>query len=266
MSLRSTPSRRRRLRARPSVEESLAPAERPDLRDGPLTLLIDADDTLWENNIFFLEVTEEFLNALDLHGVDREVARVGLTETESRNIVTYGYGSRSFALSVAEAFRALAPTADAETIDRLSALARGIFERDSMILLPGVADALSTLSRRHRLILVTKGDKEEQERKVERSGLREHFEVVEVVPEKDVETYRGLIQRLGLDASRTWMIGNSPRSDINPAVAAGLRAVLIPHPQTWELELEEIDGPPERVTVVESLSDVVALFVGEQEP
>jgi putative hydrolase of the HAD superfamily len=261
MTLRTPPSRRRKSVPGPS---RTAP---PPFHAGedPLTLLIDADDTLWENNIFFLEVTEEFLSALHLHGVDRDLARAALTETESRNIIRHGYGSRSFALSVAEAFRALAPTEDAAAIDRLSTLARGIFERDRMILLPGVADALSALSRRHRLILVTKGDREEQERKVERSGLREHFEIVEVVPEKDVETYRGLIQRLGLDASRTWMIGNSPRSDINPAVAAGLHAVLIPHPQTWELELEEIEGPPDRVTVVESLSDVVRLFTGEQE-
>ena len=90
-------------------------------------------------------------------------------------------------------------------------------------------------------------------RKLERSGLRRHFSHVEVPPEKDEAAYRRLIEAAALDRKRAFMIGNSPRSDINPALRAGLRAVFIPHPHTWELEHEEVDLTDERVTVISQL-------------
>lgn len=226
-----------------------------------LTLLIDADDTLWENNIYFLEVTEQFLLALDHYGVDRAFARLHLTRTERDNIPRYGYGSRAFALSVVEAFQFLAPRGDQETVERLRRLAHDIFRRDQLEIRTGVGETLPILARHHRLVLVTKGDPEEQERKVACSGLGHHFERIEVVREKDVATYLDLIHRLDLVPSRTWMIGNSPRSDINPALAAGLNAILVPHPRTWELELEDVPEAGDRLVIVESLGDVLAIFL-----
>jgi putative hydrolase of the HAD superfamily len=181
-------------------------------------------------------------------------------ETERLNIPRYGYGSRAFALTVVQSFRALAPEEDPETIERLRSLAHSIFERDQLELRPGVRETLSTLAHHHQLVLVTKGDREEQEWKVECSGLRAYFHRVEVVDEKNVQTYRALIDRLGLVPSRTWMIGNSPRSDINPALAAGLNAVFVPHPQTWELELEDVVDGGDRLVLVETLVEVLALF------
>jgi putative hydrolase of the HAD superfamily len=225
-----------------------------------VTLLIDADDTLWENNIYFLEVTERFAEELERHGVPGERARLELMDTERRNVPVHGYGSRAFALSLAEAFRALAPQADGASLDTLLALARGIHERDEMTLLPGVREALEALSAQCRLVLLTKGDPEEQRHKVERSGLSQHFESVEVVPEKDEATYRALIRRLRLNPARTWMIGNSPRSDINPAIAAGLNAILVPHPHTWELEVEDVREYGERLIIADRFGDVVAIF------
>jgi putative hydrolase of the HAD superfamily len=230
------------------------------------TLLVDADDTLWENNIYFLEVTERFAQELERHGVPGDHARSELMATERRNVPLHGYGSRAFALSVAESFQALAPNADAASLETLVALARGIHERDEMELLPGVREALHALADSCRLILVTKGDPDEQSRKVERSGLSDYFESVVVVPEKDEATYRELVERLGLDPAHTWMIGNSPRSDINPALAAGLRAILVPHPFTWELEVEDVHDYGERLVVADRLGDVVALFAPEGEP
>lgn len=250
----------------PRIDDALllrhdVPSGNGDEVVGGLTLLIDADDTLWENNIYFLEVTERFLEALDQFGIDREQARVHLVETERSNIPLHGYGSRAFAISVEQAFRALSPVDDPSTLELLRSLAHSIFERDFMEIRAGVCETLSLLARHHRLVLVTKGDREEQEWKLECSGLRHHFQHVEVVGEKDVHTYRMLIDRLDLNPSRTWMIGNSPRSDINPALAAGLNAVLVPHPQTWELELEDVQEAGGRLVVVESLSDVLALFL-----
>lgn len=228
-----------------------------------LTLLIDADDTLWENNIYFIAVTERFLEVVEGRGVTPDVARATLSDTEWKNIPVHGYGSRAFAISVVEALRVLAPEIDIETVDELRRLAHAIFDREQLEIRPGVREALSLLGRHHRLVLVTKGDKEEQERKVQRSGLMDHFEWIEVVPEKDELTYRELVRRLGADPARTWMIGNSPRSDINPALQAGLNAVLVPHPSTWELEIEEVVEAGDRLRVVESLVEVADLFVSD---
>lgn len=230
-----------------------------------ITLLIDADDTLWENNVYFLEVTEHFLDAVERAGVPRDRAARELTETERRNVPVYGYGSRAFALSVAEALERLAPDVEPGIVDSLVRLAHGIFEREQLEILPGVKHALELLAGHHSLILLTKGDAVEQQRKVDRSGLKDLFDSVEIVPEKSTETYRDLIARLGLRAERTWMIGNSPRSDINPALSAGLNAILVPHPHTWELEVEDVAGYPERLVVVDTFGDIVALFLSARD-
>lgn len=113
-------------------------------------------------------------------------------------------------------------------------------------LLPGIAETLQYLAGRHRLQLMTKGDYAEQTRKLTRSGLAAWFEQVHVVPEKDEAVYRERLQQLDTAPERCWMVGNSPRSDVNPALAAGLNAVFIPHPWTWVLEHDEIVACPGR--------------------
>jgi putative hydrolase of the HAD superfamily len=118
-------------------------------------------------------------------------------------------------------------------------------------LLPGVAETVAELAARHRCIVVTKGDDVEQRDKLERSGLAEHFSAVEVLAEKNGDAYRAVVERHGCEAGRTWMIGNSPRSDINPALAAGLHAVFIPHDFTWVLEHEVVNEPPEGQRLLE---------------
>lgn len=224
-------------------------------------LLLDADDTLWENNIYFLQVTDEFTASLQQRGVAREMALRVLTEIETENIAHLGYGSMSFAQSLRDAYLRLDPQRDGVEAARMELLAQSIFERESIELRLGVAEALGRLAVRHRLILLTKGDPREQKLKLDRSGLREHFEWIEVVPEKHEYMYRELLERLQLDSGSTWMIGNSPRSDINPALAAGLGAILIPHPSTWELEIEEIIVPPNaRFLVLDNLLDVAEYF------
>lgn len=225
-----------------------------------ITLLIDADDTLWENNIYFIEVTERFLDEMERRGIERESARAHLNETERRNIPLHGYGSMAFAHSLGEAFQSLVPADDGLTAEGLVALARAIHDRDEMEILPGVREALSHLSRAATLILVTKGREEEQRPKIERSGLAGYFSAVEIVPEKSEGSYREIVERHGLDPSRTWMVGNSPRSDINPALHAGLNAVLVPHPQTWELELEDVEPDHERLVIADTFGDLLAIF------
>ncbi len=104
---------------------------------------------------------------------------------------------------------------------------------------------IDVLRPHHDLLIVTKGHLEEQRAKVERSGIEHHFDAVVIVDEKDDQTYRSIVDSLGLDPRQTWMIGNSPRSDINPAIRAGINAIYIPHPRTWHLEAEDVTEPPD---------------------
>jgi len=200
------------------------------------TLLIDADDTLWENNIYFERVAAEYVVALGRMGQRIERVEQLLWETEQRNVKITGYGSQAFCESLREVAREIG-VADLES---------WIGEKELWIrshpieLMPGVRETLPRLHALNRLILLTKGRPDEQLAKLERSGLGSFFHAREVVFEKSVDTYRELVARHGLVPERTWMIGNSPRSDINPARAAGLGTVFIPYHTTWQHELEEI--------------------------
>lgn len=204
-------------------------------------LLVDADDTLWENHALFLEVMAAFLDAMEERGHVRAAATEAVRAVERERTRTHGYGSRNFVRSLVLAQARLEGEEDASVRDRFLALGEWIHEHP-IEPFPGVPATLESLSKRHRLLLVTKGNAEEQSAKVRRSGLDRHFTAVEILPEKDRPAYATLARRHGLDPARTWMIGNSPRSDINPAKAAGFRTVHIPHRTIWEFEHEEING------------------------
>ncbi len=208
------------------------------------TLLFDADDTLWENNIYFERAITAFISYLDHRVHSSEEVREHLNVCERATIAKHGYGLKSFRRSLIDCFEHLSDLPiTPERHTRIVAFAESIAEQ-GVELLPRVKETLSELAPRHRLLLVTKGDREEQIDKLERSGLRPLFSGVEVPPEKDASMYRELAARYALEPASTWMIGNSPRSDINPALAAGLGAVFIPHDFTWALEHEVIDPPP----------------------
>ncbi len=199
-------------------------------------LIIDADDTLWENNIYFEQATHEFLTFLNHSRLSHEEVRAVLDEVER----LMGYGSVNFTKSLVETYRRLAEKdlqeEDIEQVRRFGEQIRS----QPLQLLEGVRETLAYLAPRHDLFLLTKGDSEEQKLKVERSGIEEFFKQVIIVPEKDVPTYHRVVNELQIDPQRAWMIGNSLRSDINPALAAGLNAIFIPHPHTWHAEHEEI--------------------------
>jgi putative hydrolase of the HAD superfamily len=137
----------------------------------------------------------------------------------------------------------------------LVALAARIREQP-LTLIDGVRETLEYLSRRHRLVLFTKGDSSEQSGKLDRSGLAAFFDDTRVVREKDATTYRAAVAELGAPAHETWMVGNSPRSDINPALSAGLKAVWIPHPDTWRLEHEDVRRDAAGLLVLERFSEL----------
>jgi putative hydrolase of the HAD superfamily len=200
-------------------------------------LLIDGDDTLWENNIYFERTIATFISFLDHSTLPHAEVRHVLNEMERM----HGYGTANFARSLEATYRRLVEReVHPEDVARVHAFADEV-RRHPMELLPGVEETLFYLAPRHDLVLVTKGDADEQRLKVEASGLEPYFRQVEIVPEKDTAAYHRLLGKLELDANQAWMIGNSPRSDINPALRAGLHAVFIPHPDTWALEHEEIE-------------------------
>ncbi|MGC8549278.1 MAG: HAD family hydrolase [Acidobacteriaceae bacterium] len=209
------------------------------------TLLIDADDTLWQNNVYFERAIAAFISYLNHETMTAEEVRQTLNEVEHENVRKHGYGVASFQRALVTCFERLSPRpATAEHHAQIQNFAASIIA-SNIELLDGVAHALPQLASRHRLILMTKGNHREQSDKVARSGLLPYFSAVEIPPEKHPDAYREVCSRHGLNHYQTWMIGNSPRSDINPAIAAGLHAVYIHHPDTWVLEHESMTTAPE---------------------
>ena len=203
-------------------------------------LLIDADDTLWENNIYFERAIANFISFLNHHEYKPDQVREVLWEVERENIRRHGYGMHSFAGALVKCFEQLSVEPLTPALhEAIHGIAYAIAEHP-MEILPGVAETLADLAHRHHLFLVTKGDILEQTGKLERSGLKPHFVAVEVLAEKDAPTYNAVVEKYALVRDQTWMIGNSPKSDINPALEAGLHAVFVPHHNTWELERGEL--------------------------
>jgi putative hydrolase of the HAD superfamily len=218
-------------------------------------LLIDADDTLWENNIYFERVIAAFVAKLGERGILSTHAQGALWQTEQRNVKITGYGSKAFCHSLHEVAREFgAPNLEPWVVEQENWILQHPIE-----LMPGVRETLPALRAQNRLILLTKGREDEQLGKLQRSGLAESFHEVEVVFEKSAETYRDVVQKHHLLPHDTWMIGNSPRSDINPAKAAGLRTVYIPYHTTWQHEIEEI-SPNGETLVLESFAQLTEHF------
>ena len=224
----------------------------------PQTLLIDADDTLWENNIYFERAIADFIGFLNHRQYTPLQVREVLNDVERENIIRHGYGTHSFAHALVDTFERLSlEPLTPELHATIHGFAHRIAEHPVEIL-PGVVETLQYLSLRHHLMLVTKGNPVEQTGKLERSGVKEYFVTAEVVMEKNAGTYAALAAKYRLARETTWMVGNSPKSDINPALAAGLNAVFVPHSETWVLEHEQIcrDGARGTLLEVERFSDL----------
>jgi putative hydrolase of the HAD superfamily len=226
------------------------------------TLLIDADDTLWENNVYFERAIAAFISYLNHHTHTPAEVRHVLNAVERETILALGYGLTSFTRSLLDCFERLSPEPTTEEKrERVAGFARAIAEQE-IELLPRVAETLAELAMRHRLILMTKGNHAEQADKLSRSGLAPFFNAVEIVGEKDPDAYHAVIARHELRPHTSWMIGNSPKSDINPALAAGLHAVFLFHKDTWTLEHAEINAAPEGQHLIEldSFAKLASIF------
>jgi putative hydrolase of the HAD superfamily len=221
------------------------------------SLLIDADDTLWENNIYFERAFDAFCGFLDHSALTPLQIRDVLNEIELVNAKIHGYGSLNFGRNLQQAYQHLAQREIREhDLRHVLSLAERILEQP-IELIEGVEETLAYLTERHDLTLFTKGHPEEQRLKVDRSGLGRYFNHTAIVKEKDAAAYALLVDERALARELTWMIGNSPKSDINPALEAGLNAALVPHAHTWVLERQDLREPGDgRLLKLEKFPDL----------
>ena len=223
-------------------------------------LIIDADDTLWENNIYFERAFDEFVQYLDHSTLTPPEVREVLDEIELANAKIHGYGSLNFGRNLRQCYQHLAEREVCEEdLRTVMSFAEQILDCPMQVI-DGVAETLEYLARRHDLTLFTKGHPEEQKLKIDRSGLGVYFGHTAIVKEKDVAAYRTLVAERGIDSGRAWMAGNSAKSDINPALEAGLNAIFIPHSHTWSLEHQEIRPNNGRLLVLERFADLQKHF------
>ncbi|HWP85164.1 MAG TPA: HAD family hydrolase [Terriglobia bacterium] len=207
-------------------------------------LIFDADDTLWENNVYFERAIDEFLELMRPAVAEAALVRETLRQVEREMIPIGGYGSRNFIYALKETCCRLYRGSDgARYLEGIERIGERLLHHP-VELRPGVRSTLPMLRRHYRLLLFSKGDLSEQAGKLQRSGLRPYFDRVVIVAEKDASAYRSLLREHGLAAEQTCMIGNSPRSDVVPALQAGLWAVYLPHPITWDHEDHPVEPHP----------------------
>ena len=224
--------------------------------DSDRTIGFDADDTLWHNEVIFEQAHEHYRTLLSRYHDAATVNRT-LFAIEMRNLELYGYGIKSHTLSAIE-------TAIELTSGRISpGEIRGLIElgREMLAhpveLLDGVTEALAALAPRYRLVLITKGDLRDQERKLAKSGLAGHFQHVEIVSEKDTGAYRRFFQRQAITPERFLMVGNSLKSDILPVLELGGAGVHIPYHLMWAAEhAEQPAAHPGRLFAVQHMREL----------
>ncbi|ODT77787.1 MAG: HAD family hydrolase [Pelagibacterium sp. SCN 64-44] len=226
------------------------------------TIALDADDTLWQNEQFF-RLTEQRFTALLRDYTDVPDLTERLIAATTRNLAFYGFGAKGFALSMVEtALEVTEHRVSGTVIAEIMAAGRELLNFP-IETLPYVDQALDQLQQRYRLILITKGDIFDQERKLAASGLADYFAAIEVVSDKNEATYRRIFERHTEGAPHTVMAGNSLKSDILPALAAGAFAVYVPHDLTWSYEhAEEPVGEPRyaRIAHLGELAEALAGF------
>jgi putative hydrolase of the HAD superfamily len=223
------------------------------------TLIFDADDTLWENMIYFQHAIEEYLTLVKPFAPDGGRVRNLISSIERELIPVGGYGTRNFVNALKEACRRLYRGRDLDLLLRRSEEIGVKLIRHPLDLRPGVAEVVRNLHQEFQLLVFSKGDYEEQLGKVRRSGLEAYFDKAIIVGEKNAQAYQKIVSEQGLSAQDTFMIGNSPRSDIIPALEAGLWAVFVPHPHTWEFEHDELPSHPQllRAASIHDLPEIL---------
>ncbi len=221
----------------------------------------DADDTLWVNEPFYRETEEKFFNLLQDFG-NKNTLNQELFKTEMKNLSLYGYGAKGLTLSMTEtALRVSNNKVKASTVQSIINLGKELIQKP-LVLLDGVENVLKTLFQKNiLLIVVTKGDLLDQERKLTNSGLKQYFHHVEILSNKKEENYRQLLNKLNVKPADFLMVGNSRKSDIIPVVNIGAYAVYVPYHTSWQHEeADKVDSPNCReVTHINEILKIIKL-------
>jgi putative hydrolase of the HAD superfamily len=226
---------------------------------GLSTIGFDADDTLWQNESFFRMTEQRFTELLSEHG-EHQVISARLLEAERRNLRFYGFGVKGFTLSMIEtALEVTGGQVSASVIAEILSFGRQMLQ-NPVETLPNARETLDALAGRYRILLITKGDLFDQERKLAQSGLGDYFSAVEIVSDKTPDTYRRIFTRHGDGPERAAMVGNSLKSDVVPAIRAGSWGVYVPHELTWVLEHEEAPEADPRFRRIADLGQLPALL------
>jgi putative hydrolase of the HAD superfamily len=222
------------------------------------TIGFDADDTLWQNERFFRITEQRFAELLGEHAAPDHLSE-RLLEAEKRNLRLYGFGIKGFTLSMIEtAIEVTEGRVPAAVIEQILAAGREMLAHP-VETLPGARETLERIAGSHRILLITKGDLFDQERKLAQSGLGELFDGVEIVSDKRRDTYERIFARHGDGPDRAMMVGNSLKSDVVPAIEAGGWGVHVPHELTWVLEhVEPPTGHP-RFLTIDHLGEIAAI-------
>ena len=229
-------------------------------RSGAITAIgFDADDTLWQNETFFRMTEQRFTELLAGHG-EHHVISAKLLEAERRNLKFYGFGVKGFTLSMIEtAVEVTNGAVSAGVIAEILSFGRQMLQ-NPVETLPHVHETLDQLAGQYRIILITKGDLFDQERKLAQSGLGDYFDAVEIVSDKTPRTYERIFSRHADGPSNALMVGNSLKSDVVPVIAAGGWGVHVPHELTWVLEHEDAPEDNPRFRRIDDLSGLPPLL------
>ncbi len=220
-------------------------------------IAFDADDTLWVNETYFREAEQRFAKLLSGFETENKIDQE-LFKIEIRNLETYGYGVKGFVLSMIETALELSNHKVAPgVIEEILVIGKEMLEKP-IELLDGVEETLKTLAPKYKLILATKGDLLDQERKLEKSKLSRYFHHIEVLSEKKPENYMKLLAHLDIPPSKFLMVGNSLKSDVLPLIEIGSSAIHIPFHTTWAHEI--IDHNGEGFKTISKLTDVIKLL------
>lgn len=229
------------------------------LPENPVVIAFDADDTLWENETYFAQAEQEFTGLLEDFLPRHTVARE-LLKTEIDNLPLYGYGIKAFMLSMVEtAIRITDGKIAAPVVERILRIGREMLDKP-VVLLDGVTTVLDALKGKYKLVLATKGDLLDQERKLHKSNLEGYFHHIEIMSEKKEADYRKLIRHLDIKPSQFMMIGNSLKSDVMPVINLGGTGVHVPFHTTWELEKIEVELKSDRFFPLTTLKEVIDLL------
>ena len=227
-------------------------------------LIFDADDTLWENNIYYINASEDFVDLITKSGLSKEKIEQDFRTLERKVVKEMGYGSQNYLYLLRMVFEQYATVINIQDISPEFEKICSEFEshlHTQPKIFPEVSSILAKLGEKYQLYVLTKGNIEEQKQKLEKSKLLKYFQQVFVESEKNINTYRRILKDNQWAVDEICMIGNSLKSDINPALKLGMCAVLIPYQHTWVLEDEPLLPNQDRLKIVQSFSDLPSLFI-----